>query len=155
MDRRDFLKTTGVAAAAAATSAAPVAAVGPQTPAAAPSILRGLDQLVLGTTFDLERPGVGDWVRRLAQRLEATSAGRLRLHTVAIASGAVESAQCADVDITLTSPAEDTGTNAAALVLAGLPGRSALAGLEHAAWLELGGGQILWDEWAGAHGVKP
>ena len=152
MDRRHFLKATGGAAAVAgAVSASPEASAN-SIPSAGAGTVR---ELVLATNLPLDKPGAGDWVRRLASRIEIVSAGRIAVRVTPTTGGAIESLPLAEADLILASPARDVSADPASLAFAGLAGRLALDAREHLAWLETGGGQALWDEFGARHGFKP
>ena len=156
MDRRDFLKATGGAAAvAASTTAASAAHAETNAALGFPAVTRSVRELVLATNLPLDRPGAGDWARRFAERLETVGAGRMVVRLVPITGGAVENMPLAEADLVLASPARDASFEPAALAFAGLAGRLALDATEHLAWIETGGGQALWDALGARHGMKP
>ncbi len=145
MDRRDFLKTTGAAAVAAGTAAGTPAtaddADGIARPAA-PAILSGVQDLTLASTSPTDLAGAG--AERLARRLEAATGGRFRIE-VRRGSG--------DADLGFGSAHHSA--HAAFAFFAGLPFAQALDAAAMQTWLGAGGGQMLWDELAAAHGFKP
>ena len=145
MDRRDFLKTTGAAAVAAGTAAGTPAtaddADGIARPAA-PAILSGVQDLTLASTSPTDLAGAG--AERLARRLEAATGGRFRIE-VRHGSG--------DADLGFGSAHHSA--HAAFAFFAGLPFAQALDAAAMQTWLGAGGGQMLWDELAAAHGFKP
>jgi hypothetical protein len=96
MDRREFLKSTGAAAAAAtaATTAVAQSSAAPSTTegVAAPSLATGLKELRLATSWPDAVSGPVDQARRLGQRL---TAARFWRPNVAAPSPATRSAYCA------------------------------------------------------------
>jgi TRAP-type mannitol/chloroaromatic compound transport system substrate-binding protein len=83
MDRREFLKSTGAAAAAAtaATAVAAESATVKASPAGvtAPNLATGTVELRLATSWPDAVAGPADQARRLGQRLAAMSGGRYRI----------------------------------------------------------------------------
>jgi TRAP-type mannitol/chloroaromatic compound transport system substrate-binding protein len=142
MDRRDFLKTTGAAAAVAGASAGGASAADAQVPT--PAILSGSKPLTLASyTGDL--PGSG--ADRLARRIETATEDRYRIELV---SGAD-----ADADLTYGSAWRHADLHPAFAVFAGLPFSQGLDASSQQTWLAAGGGAMLWDELAAEHGFKP
>jgi TRAP-type mannitol/chloroaromatic compound transport system substrate-binding protein len=141
MDRRDFLKTTGAAAVAAGSAASTPAAGGAFRPTT-PAVLSDVQQLTLASTSPTDLPGAG--AERLAHRIEAATGGRFRIE---VQSGPDE----ADLSF---GPA-DHAAHPAFAFFAGLPLGHGLGAAEMQTWLGPGGGQMLWDELAWAHGFKP
>ncbi|KAB2912229.1 MAG: twin-arginine translocation signal domain-containing protein [Hyphomicrobiaceae bacterium] len=142
MDRRDFLKTTGAAAATVASGAA-VADAQPR-----PAINSGIEHLMLVSAWEPDLPGFD--AARLARRIETTTAGRYRVEIRA--KGATARA---DADLSFASAHQFADLHPAFAYFAGLP---AGLGFDSAAlpmWLAVGGGQLLWDELAAAAGFKP
>ena len=144
MDRRDFLKSTGAAAVAAGTAATTPAAAGDADTPAAPAILSGVQHLTLASTSPTDLPGSG--AERLARRLEAAAAGRFRIE-VRGGTGA------GDADLTFASAHH--AAHPAFAFFGGLPLSQGLDAASLQTWLAAGGGQMLWDELAAAHGFKP
>lgn len=147
MDRREFLKTTGSAAAAATAAGAAAEAAGSQA-LASPAIATGTTEIGLAMPWPDNGRGFGDSARRLARRIEALTGGRYR---IALRSGG----DAASAELLHGSTHQHLSYNAAFAYFAGLPGDTGLAPQDLAAWLEVGGGQSLWDELAAEIGVKP
>ena len=175
LDRRTFLKSTGVAAAAASLTAAPPVQAEPgalrsagwlragPAPAVAefnvaPALVTGIKVLRLETAWPAGSPGLSDAAERLALRLEQVSGGRLRLNIVhagaasdpsrlagAVASGQADLYHGAEYYHHAKSPAFS--------FFAAVPGGMGADALT--AWLDTGGGQPLWDDLAGQFGIKP
>jgi TRAP-type mannitol/chloroaromatic compound transport system substrate-binding protein len=145
MDRRDFLKTTGAAAVAAGTVAgAPATASEAEAGSnpTAPAVLSGIRMLTLASTSPIDLPGAG--AERLAQRIGAATGGRF---CIQLQSGPDEA------DLSFGSAYH--AAHPAFAFFAGLPFGHGLEAASMQTWLGPGGGQMLWDELAWAHGLKP
>lgn len=153
MDRRSFLKTTGAAATAGATFAAPAAGA-----VAAPAIASGARWLTVRIGWPDAAAGPADDARRLLARIVEASEGRIGFHVVpadAASGPALEAVASGDADLYVASDNDHVGVDPAFGYFAGLPGGMGLAPGVLDAWLAVGGGQMLWDDLAGEHGVKP
>lgn len=157
MDRREFLKATGLAAAATATAVAPAATAAPvsQHPMAAPAILAGTRDLRLVLPWADAVSGLADSAHRLARRIEETSDRRFRIHITAEADGAAAAVTSGDADLYHASEHDNIHLDPAFAYFSGLPFSAGLAPAALESWLTLGGGQELWDELAAEYGVKP
>ena len=144
MDRRNFLRTTGAAAVAAGTAAAPALAVETQSANTPPVTRPGAKLLTLGSEWAPEPAGFGP--ERLARRIETATDGRYRIE---IAHGN------ADADLTYGSAWRHAKLHPAFAFFAGLPFAQSLDASAHHTWLAVGGGEMLWDELAAEHGFKP
>jgi TRAP-type mannitol/chloroaromatic compound transport system substrate-binding protein len=146
MDRRSFIKTTGVAAGAAAASTF-----------AAPAIAQARKEMVIVSTWGRDFPGLGTGAQRLAQNITDLTEGRIQVQYFA----AGERVGAFDVFD------EVAGGNAQAYHAADYywkgkhPGwayfTSVPFGLtynEMGAWIHHLGGQELWDELADGFGLK-
>src|SRR5262245_49779017 len=78
MDRREFLKTTGAAAALAGTAAGAAEAATPAT-IAAPAVVSGTRELRMAMAWPDSVAGLADQAWRLAQRIATMSDGRYRV----------------------------------------------------------------------------
>jgi TRAP-type mannitol/chloroaromatic compound transport system substrate-binding protein len=157
MDRREFLKSTG-AAAAVATAATAVAAESATATApsgvAAPNLAAGIVELRLATFWPDAVAGPADQARRLGQRLVAMSGGRYR---IAFANGigdGLASVRAGEADLYYASEHDHLGAHRALAYFAGLPGDRGIAAPHLSAWMLTGGGQQLWDDLAANFGVK-
>jgi TRAP-type mannitol/chloroaromatic compound transport system substrate-binding protein len=146
MDRRNFLRTTGAAAVAAGTAAAPArAAEAPDgSVQAAPVTRPGARLLTLGSEWAREPAGLGP--DRLARRIEMATDGRYRIE---VAHGT------ADAELTYGSASRHAKAHPAFAFFAGLPFAQGLDASAHHTWMAVGGGEMLWDELAAEHGFKP
>ena len=150
MDRREFLKSTG-AAAAAATTATAVA----ETTLAAPAVAKGLQQLRLAMPWADGVAGPADQAHRLAQRIASMSGGKIRLvPSFGVANG-LAAVHAGEADLYFASTNHNLDAHRGLAFFAGLPGDRGLAPHHLQSWVTLGGGQALWDELAGDLGIKP
>lgn len=154
MDRREFLKTTGLAAAAtAAGSAAPATAT--SIPVAAPAVVAGTRDLRLAMPWPDSVSGLADSAHRLAARIEEATDRRYRIHITAAADGTAGDFASGDTDLYHASEHDNAQLDPASAYFAGLPFSTGLAPAGLESWLTIGGGQELWDELASDHGFKP
>jgi TRAP-type mannitol/chloroaromatic compound transport system substrate-binding protein len=153
MDRRDFLRSTGSVAAAAA-------AVGPviapanagqspkqEAPVSAASIGTATRELGLAFDWPDNDQGLADSARRLAQRVFDLTEGRIR---VVVRSGA----DAAAAEMRHGVAHDHLAANPAFAYFAGLPGSAGMAAADLETWLSMAGGQLLWDELAAEQGAK-
>lgn len=145
MDRREFLITSG-GAAVAATSGAALAA----DAVAAPSIVTGREtRLRLALAWPDTPHGPADRIRRIAQSFATLADGRYDIEVVPASNDADVAADF------FAGPAHSSDAHPAAAYFGGLPGSVGLSGQDLAAWIAIGGGQMLWDDLARERGWKP
>jgi TRAP-type mannitol/chloroaromatic compound transport system substrate-binding protein len=151
MDRRDFLKTTGAAAAALAAVSPAVATPAPDAVmrVAAPNIGSGIIDVAFASPWPETYAGYSDHARRLALRIEHASGDALRIAEFSV--GATRSA----ADLAFGYDGDLTAAHPAFAVFSGLPGDLGLAAHDFEGWLSVAGGQFLWDDLAADFGVKP
>lgn len=154
MDRREFLRTTSAAAAAASAAAAAATPASASEEIAAPATSRGLQELRLVTPWPDTAFGLADQAHRVAQRIAAMSDGRIRISFEAGVADGFAAVRRGDADLYFASEHAHVETHRALAYFAGLPGERAVAPHRLAAWMQVGGGQDLWDDLAGAFGVK-
>ncbi|MEQ1577584.1 MAG: twin-arginine translocation signal domain-containing protein [Hyphomicrobium sp.] len=151
MDRRDFLRTSGSAAAAAG-AITPLAAAhaqgGQRTFGETAHIASGVRELGLAMSAPDNGRGAGESARRLARRIECLTGERYRIR---ILSG--PAAQ--DADMMHGSANDHLDADAAFAFFAGLPGSHGLPPVDLDAWVAIGGGQMVWDDLAAELGWKP
>ena len=146
MDRRNFLRTTGSLAAAAA-AVVPATASDKPNRVAAPAIATGVTELGMAFDWPDNDQGLSDSARRLAQRIADFTDGRVR---VTIRSGA----DAASAELRHGAAHDRIGLDAGFAFFGGLPGQAGLAAADYEAWLSMAGGQDHWDGLAKAYGVK-
>jgi TRAP-type mannitol/chloroaromatic compound transport system substrate-binding protein len=145
MDRRTFLRAAGLSSVAAATLPAP-------------GIAQSRTELQLVMPWPRDFPGLGTSVQRLADRISALTEGRIAINVhaagelvptleefAAVADGRADLYHAPDYYYAGNHPALAYFTNAPL----------GLTAIEHTAWIELAGGQQLWDELSGQFGIKP
>lgn len=159
MDRREFLRTTGAAAAAAATATAATeavaqSAVGAESQVAAPAVGKGLKELRLTTAWPDAASGPADQAHRLGQRIAALSEGRYRVVVAHGTGGGLAAVRAGEADLYFASEHDHLDEHRALAYFAGLPGDRGIAPRQLANWLLVGGGQALWDDLAADFGVK-
>ena len=151
MDRREFLKSTG-AAAAAATTATAVAA---ETTAAAPAVAKGLQQLRLAMPWADGVAGPADQARRLTQRIASMSGGKIRLMPSFGVANGLAAVQSGEADLYFAGAHDNVDAHRGLAFFAGLPGDRGLSPHHLQSWVALGGGQALWDDLSAELGIKP
>lgn len=142
LDRRSFIAAGAIGASALA----------------APALSQGRQQVRLVTTWPRDFPGLGTGAQRIADRITATSGGRLEVKLFAsgelvkafdsfdaVAAGDAEMYHAADYYWQSKHKAFNFFTS----VPLGLTAK------ELNAWILFGGGQALWDKLSGEFGVKP
>jgi TRAP-type mannitol/chloroaromatic compound transport system substrate-binding protein len=157
MDRRSFIKNSGVAAAAVSTVGltAEAAVAAKSNPiVASPAIVKGARELVFGSAVPFEHGPLGASAVRLARRIETASGGRIRVVARAIADSALTSVMIGETDIAFGSENHNLSFHRAFAYFAGLPFYSGLDPDGLQAWLTVGGGQMLWDDLSADFNVK-
>jgi TRAP-type mannitol/chloroaromatic compound transport system substrate-binding protein len=153
MDRREFLKATGAAAAAATAAGAQTAAAARES-LAAPAVASGVKELRLAFPWPDGVAGPADQAHRLGQRLTAMSGGRYRIAFLPCADSGLAAVRAGDADLYYASEHDHLDAHPALAYFAGLPGERGIAARHLSAWMLVGGGQQLWDELAAELGVK-
>ena len=127
---------------------------------AMPPAVRAQDAVTwrMVTSWVRNLPGPGMTAQRLADRIGAMSGGRLtiELHAAGELVPALEvldAVQGGTAEMAHTASFFWAGKMPAAQFFTSVP--FGLLPLEHAAWIEHGGGQALWDELYAPFGVKP
>jgi TRAP-type mannitol/chloroaromatic compound transport system substrate-binding protein len=146
MDRRSFLKKSGVAAGVAASSVV-----------AAPAIVKAATELVIVSTWPRDFPGLGISAQRLAKRIPELTEGRIQ--TTYFASG--EKVRAFDSFDEVASGKSQAYIAADYYWKGKHPGWAyftavpfGLTYTEIDAWIKYAGGQALWDEIADGFGLK-
>lgn len=151
MDRREFLKSTGAAAAAAGAVTAAVA----DTLHPAPAVSRGLTELRLAMPWNDGFAGPADWAHRLAQGIATMSGGRFHVvPSFAVADGAT-AVRVGDADLCFGPAYDGADAHRGLAFFTALPGDTGLGPQQLHTWIAVGGGQLLWDDIAAASGIKP
>jgi TRAP-type mannitol/chloroaromatic compound transport system substrate-binding protein len=144
IDRRRFVAGTGTALAGTV---------------AVPAVARAATQRWrMVTSWPKRLPGPGMSAERIAERIAALSGGRLQV-TVHAAGELVPAFEVLDAvgggvaELGHTAAFYWQGKEPAAAFYTTVP--FGLTPLEHVAWVDVGGGQALWDELYAPFGVKP
>jgi TRAP-type mannitol/chloroaromatic compound transport system substrate-binding protein len=155
MDRREFLKSTSAAAAAAAAATtAGQSATAAQESVASPAPVAGVRELWVAFPWPDGVAGPADQARRLTQRIATMSAGRFRFVLLPGVDNGLAAVRAGDADLYYASEHDHLGAHRALAYFAGLPGERGIRARQLSAWIEVGGGQPLWDDLAAAFGVK-
>ena len=136
------------------------ASLGAATALAAPAALRAetTHRWRMVTSWPRDLPGPGMTATRLARRIEAMSGGRIEVQLYA-AGEIVPAFEVLDAvsegvaELAHTAAVFWAGKMPVSQLFLAVP--FGLTPLEHAAWIEHGGGQALWDELYGSFGVVP
>ena len=147
MHRREFLKSTSIAALAAGTLPAAAATDDGDRRAPAPRTLR------LATPWADAVAGPGDHAQRLAARIAAATSGRWNVE-VAVAHDAPGAVIGGGAELSIAPECANATRHRAFAWFSGLPARIGLDAESHAAWIATGGGQELWDELGADHNLK-
>jgi len=142
--RRNALKLTGATMAGSAL--------------AAPALAAGRIEWRMATSWPKNLPGPGVTARRITERIEKMSAGRLKVTLYAAeelvpALGVFDAVTDGAADMAHTASFFWQGKLAAAPFFTAVP--FGLTPMEHIAWIEHGGGQALWDRLYAPAGIKP
>lgn len=155
MDRREFLKTTGAAAAAVAATQAVATEAGAAQASAAPAVSTGLKELRLAIPFNDGFAGPADYARRLARNIGDLSAGRIRVAPAFGIANAADAVRAGDADLFFDMADSQLDMHRAFAYFAGLPGDQGVSPRDLQTWITVGGGQALWDDLAAETDVKP
>ncbi len=148
MDRRSFLKNAGIGAGAAAAASA----------VAAPAIAQGKRELKMVTTWPKNFPGLGTGAQRVADRITAATDGRLTVKLFAAgelvpAFESFDAVSSGAADMYHAAEYYWQGKHQAFNFFAAVP--MGLVASELDAWINVGGGQALWDELSAKFNIKP
>ena len=147
MDRRSFLKTTAVGAAAAGAATL-----------AAPAVAQGRVEWKMVTTWPKNFPGLGTGAQRVADRITQMTDGRITVKLFA-AGELVPAFESFDAVSNGTAEMYHgaeyywQGKHPAFAFFTAVP--MGFTAPEINAWVMNGGGQALWDELSGGFGIKP
>ncbi len=147
MDRRSFIKTTGVAAGAAAAA----------TTLAAPAIAQARTEMAIVSTWPRDFPGLGISAQRLAKRIPELTDGRIHVTYYAAgekvpAFGSFDDVASGNSQAYIGADYYWKGKHPGWAYFTSVP--FGLIYTEIDAWIKYAGGQELWDELAGGFGIK-
>lgn len=154
MHRRAFLKSTGAAAASATAGVSAISPAAADT-AVAPHACSHKRRLRLALAWADDIAGPGEQAVRLARRIERATDGRLELRVTTTPARGIEALAADAADLVHGTELRHVDAQAAFGFFGGLPGAAGLAPHDLDAWIGVGGGQELWDDLAGAFGIKP
>jgi TRAP-type mannitol/chloroaromatic compound transport system substrate-binding protein len=148
MKRRKFLKR------AAATGAV----AGVASTIAAPAISQGIRQLKMVTTWPKNFPGLGTGAENFAKRVNEMSDGKLQVKVFAAgelvpAFQSFDAVSSGNAEMSHSVSYYWQGKSPAFNFFAAVP--FGLNAVEHAAWIQYGGGMPLWEELAAQFDVQP
>lgn len=149
MDRRTFLKSGGVAAAATATGTVTV-----NSSLAAPAIASNHVQIRTALGPQFQKGYLRDRADRLALSLRSLSSGRIDIQFVKTDEKLGQHLGGAEVQAYFDSESEHIGMHEGFGFFAGLPGDQGLKPDDFKTWLSAGGGQLHWDAIAAEFGLK-
>lgn len=157
MERRDFLKATVALSAATAVAAcdSPDRTEGDRR---APAIITGKHDLKMVTTWPKNFPGTGMSAERLAQRITDATGGELTVRVFAAgelvgAFEAFDAASSGAADFAHHADYYLQGKSRAFPFFTSVP--FGMTADELAAWIQIDGGQQLWEELYARFNVKP
>jgi TRAP-type mannitol/chloroaromatic compound transport system substrate-binding protein len=123
-----------------------------------PAIAQGLKRLRLATTWPKDFPGLGDGAKRFANRISASTGGRITVEVYSAgelvpAFEAFDAVARGDIDIYHGSEAYWQDKARVFNFFSSVP--LGMTSNEIDAWLLHGGGQNMWDELSANYGIKP
>ncbi|MEM9356312.1 MAG: hypothetical protein AAGB04_08865 [Pseudomonadota bacterium] len=148
MDRRTFLKSSGVAAATA------TGTVATQQALAAPAKIEQPIEIATALTPQFQRGYLRDRADRLALSMRSLSDGRIDVQFVEPASSGGQAVQTGQAQAYFGTESDHLSLDSSLGFFAGLPGDLGLKPDEYKSWLTAGGGQMHWDAIAGELGLK-
>ncbi len=156
MDRRDFLGTTGAAAAGLAISTVPTVAndEGLSAPAIM-SLAARVEPLLLGVSYPMGASPMGDRCQRFIHRLATATEGRICLQPQVLDGTGMEALAMGQIDAYISPEPQALKQHGGFAYFGGLPGNEGMTAEVHLAWLLVGGGQVLWDHLGSEFNVKP
>jgi TRAP-type mannitol/chloroaromatic compound transport system substrate-binding protein len=151
MKRRSFLK--GAALSGAAVTAAATTSSFPT-----PAISQGLKEWKMVMSWPLNAPGSGTQGQAIARRIEMMSEGKIKVKVYGGGElvppfGVFDAVSNGDADMYHSAEYYFQGKEKTFNFFTAVP--YGLTGQEHAAWVNHGGGQALWDELAAGFNLKP
>lgn len=147
MNRRQFIKKTGLAGGATALGAV-----------SAPAVAKKTLELKMVTSWPKNFPGLGVGAQRLADRITSLSDGRLRVKVYSAgelvpAFGVFDAVSSGAADIYHSAEYYHQGKHKAFNLFGGVP--AGMMSLELQSWIYCGGGQELWDKLSAEFNIKP
>jgi TRAP-type mannitol/chloroaromatic compound transport system substrate-binding protein len=156
MDRRDFLKSSSIAASAVTvggTSAAVAAGSMVGSASAVPIAAAGAQPFVLAVPQSLAHVEVMTAAHRIAARLQTLFEGRRYVTVETTVEGGLEAVQTARADAYFGLESQHASHHTAFQLISGLPYGTELAPMMQQAWLTTGEGRDLWQALSAEHGA--
>ncbi len=148
MRRRDFLRSSALAAAALGTGRA----IGPAF--AAPAVVARTRDLIVTSPWPDSTSGYSDLAFGFTRRLEQAFGGRLRCHLETRPGGSIDALNSGGAHLHIGFEHGNVRHHAAFGYFAGLPGELGLDPRTFSDWLVSGDGQALWDACSAPYGIK-
>ena len=148
MRRRDFLRSSALAAAALGTGRAIKPAF------AAPAVVARTKELIVASPWPQSASGYSDLAFGFTRRLEQACGGRIKCQFIMRPGGSIDVLNGGGADLHIGLEHGNVPHHAAFSYFAGLPGALGLQAEEFSEWLASGDGQTLWDECSAPFGIK-
>ncbi|MEM8977570.1 MAG: twin-arginine translocation signal domain-containing protein, partial [Pseudomonadota bacterium] len=148
MDRRTFLKSSGVAAATATST------ITAQQALAAPANVKQRIEITAALAPQFQRGYLRDRADQLALSMRSVSDGRIDVQFVDTTGSGAELARTGEVQAYFGTEADHLSLEPGLGFFAGLPGDLGLKPDDYKSWLTAGGGQMHWDSIAAELGLK-
>jgi TRAP-type mannitol/chloroaromatic compound transport system substrate-binding protein len=158
MDRREFLKSTSVAAVAGSAAGATGTATAQSATAstaelAAPAVILARREISLAVPLSLDTLEIGAGAFRLARRIETAFDNRISINISRTDMNGFDAITSGQADLYLGLDADQAATHPGFAVLAGMPARESLNAVEQQAWQTIGSGAELRGELAQRLGI--
>lgn len=154
MDRREFLTTTGMAAAAGVGAAGPALAATEAASVAAPHIATPRPGLRLALSASVETLELGAAARSLAHRVAAALGAEIKIDVVRVETSGADAVRAGEADFYYGFESHHAHLHPAFAAVGGMPLGEHMDPMHHYAWLIAGDGGEAWDDLSGAHGIK-
>lgn len=154
MDRREFLTSTGMAAAAGVGAAAPALATGEAVASAAPGTATPRQTLRLALQASAETSETGAAAHLLARRVATALDDDIRIDVVRVETSGADAVRSGIADFYYGFESHHAHLHPAFAALGGMPLGEHMDPIHHYAWLMAGDGGDAWDELSGIYGIK-
>ncbi len=143
MDRREFLTSTSVVAAASAALTVPAVSSAAPT---APHVLSRPRHIRIALSRSIETLSTGMAARRLAHRLQGALGDEFRVEVVPVSGLAIDATRSGEADAYYGLEADLVGLHPAFALFAGMPRGEDMDAKSAGAWRSVAGGAELWNE---------
>lgn len=151
MDRREFLTSTGVVAAASAGLTVPASSTAAPT---APHILSPTRHIRIALPRSIDTLSTGMAARRLAHRLQGALGDEFRVEVVSVQGLVIDAMRAGEAEAYYGLEADLAPLHSAFSLFAGMPRGEHLYAKSAGAWLSVAGGAELWNELSAAFGLR-